>query len=128
MSIQTLDNKLITGVNTDEKGNFLISKISVGTYKVIISFVGYRTKTLDKVVITAGKPLVDLKQIQLSPDSRSLKQVDVVGQKALVEDKGDRQSTTLKGCVEYGWNSRRRTAKSANANGRSGRQPENARE
>jgi len=90
VSIQTLDNKLINGVTTDEKGSFLLNKIAIGSYKVVISFVGYRTKTLDKLAITVEKPLVDLKHIQLSPDSRSLKQVDVVGQKALVEDKGDR--------------------------------------
>ena len=90
VAIQTLDNKLINGVTTDEKGAFMLDKIALGTYKVVISFVGYRTKTLDKIALTAEKPVVDLKQITFSSDSRSLNQVDVVAQKALVEDKGDR--------------------------------------
>ncbi|MCX6214505.1 TonB-dependent receptor [Spirosoma sp.] len=90
VALQIPDGTLIKGVTTDEKGNFSIEQVALGTYKVVVSFVGYRTRTIDKIVITAEKPAVTLAPIPLALDSRSLKQVDVVGQKALVEDKGDR--------------------------------------
>ncbi len=90
VALQTPDSKLVTGVTTDDKGSFLIDKIAVGTYKLIISFVGYRTKTINNVLIANDKPVVDIGKISVSPDSRNLKEVEVVGQKALIEDKGDR--------------------------------------
>ncbi|NEU65351.1 TonB-dependent receptor [Spirosoma agri] len=90
VAIQGSDTKLISGVTTDEKGSFVLDKIAVGTYKLVISFVGYRTKTIEKIAISAAKPLLDLGNIVVSPDSRNLNEVNVVGQKALIEDKGDR--------------------------------------
>lgn len=90
VALQTPDGKLITGVTTDDKGAFTLEKVTFGTYRLAISFVGYRTRTLDNVTLTVEKPVVELGQITLSADSRNLKEVDVVGQKALIEDKGDR--------------------------------------
>lgn len=90
VALQTPDNKLITGVTTDDKGNFTMDNVAVGTYKLVISFVGYRTKTIDNVLITNQKANVNIGKISVSPDSRNLKEVEVVGQKALIEDKGDR--------------------------------------
>ncbi len=90
VALQSQDGNLITGVTTDNRGAFALEKIANGTYRLAISFVGYRTKRMDTVVISAGKPLVELGSITLSADSRKLGEVVVVGQKALVEDKGDR--------------------------------------
>ncbi|MFD2932349.1 TonB-dependent receptor domain-containing protein [Spirosoma flavum] len=90
VALQTMENKLINGVVTNEKGTFSIDKIAVGTYKIVISFVGYRTKTIEKLAITTEKPVIDVGKIIISPDSRNLRAVDVVGQKVLIEDKGDR--------------------------------------
>jgi outer membrane receptor protein involved in Fe transport len=90
VALQTADTKLITGVTTDENGAFTIDKVATGIYKLVFSFVGYRTRTLNNVAIINEKPVTDVGKIVLSPDSRKLNEVNVVGQKALVEDKGDR--------------------------------------
>lgn len=90
VALQTPDSKLISGATTDDKGTFTIENVAVGTYKLVISFVGYRTKTIDKLQITADKPKLDLGQISVAADTKNLAEVAVVGQKALVEDKGDR--------------------------------------
>ncbi len=82
--------KLLTGVNTDELGAFSIAKLNPGTYKLAISFVGYRTRTVADVTISDGSPAIDLGKLLLQPDTKTLNQVDVVAQKALMEDKGDR--------------------------------------
>lgn len=83
------DNKLFTGATTDASGNFLISNVPLGKYKLVISFVGYKSKTLP-VNLSTEKPELHLTNLQLSPDTKILGGVTVTGQKALVEDKGDR--------------------------------------
>ncbi|MFD2573325.1 TonB-dependent receptor domain-containing protein [Spirosoma soli] len=90
VALQSIDGKLITGATTDDKGAFMLEKIAVGSYRLAISFVGYRTRVVDKVVISAEKPELELGRIVVSADSRNLKEVEVVGQKTLIEDKGDR--------------------------------------
>ncbi len=90
VSLQTPDGKLITGVNTDDQGAFRLAPVAVGSYKLALTFVGYRTKAIENVVITAEKPVLALGTIALVADSKTLGEVNVVGQKPLIEDKGDR--------------------------------------
>ena len=81
--------KLLTGTTTDATGAFILSNIPVGSFKLVVSFVGYRTKTIS-VIISADKPALDVGTIKITSDSKMLSGVTVTGQKALVEDKGDR--------------------------------------
>ncbi|RYC67547.1 outer membrane beta-barrel family protein [Spirosoma sordidisoli] len=90
VALQQPDGKLITGTTTDEAGVFTIPSLAVGTYRLQISFVGYRTRILAPVQITAGAPELALGTIRFTADSQNLNEVSVVGQKALIEDKGDR--------------------------------------
>nr|WP_294943772.1 outer membrane beta-barrel family protein [uncultured Mucilaginibacter sp.] len=78
------------GVLTDEKGNFKLDNIKSGSYKITISFLGYKTKTIDPVTTTAGKPDANLGGVILPPSARALKEVQVVGQQALIENKIDK--------------------------------------
>ncbi len=83
------DAKLITGTTTDGTGAFGLTNLPLGKYQLEISFVGYRTKTIP-VVLTNSNPTLRLEKNQLTPEDRTLGEVTVVSQKALVEDKGDR--------------------------------------
>ena len=58
-------NKIVDGATADEKGVFLIEKVAAGDYKIIISFIGYADKTIDKVSVEKGKD-VKLGVIRLS--------------------------------------------------------------
>lgn len=80
----------ITGVVTDDKGNFKLDNIKPGVYKLAISFIGYPTKYIDKVTTTPSKPDAKLGQVLLAPSSHALKEVSVVGQAALIENKIDK--------------------------------------
>lgn len=82
--------KIQTGGTTDEKGAFVLDNLPTGAYQVVISFVGYRTKTLPNITLTAEKPSLDLGIIAFSPDTKNLNEVTVTGQRPLVEDKGDK--------------------------------------
>jgi outer membrane receptor protein involved in Fe transport len=80
----------INGVLTDEKGNFKLDNIKSGSYKITISFLGYQTKTIDPVTTTAGKPDANMGSIILPPNARALKEVQVVGQQSIIENKIDK--------------------------------------
>jgi outer membrane receptor for ferrienterochelin and colicin len=55
----------------------------------MLSFVGYKSKILP-VNLTPDKPELNLSGVLLSPDTKILSGVTITGQKALIEDKGDR--------------------------------------
>ena len=81
--------RLLTGTTADGAGTFELSGLAPGKFTLVLSFVGYRTKTLG-VTLSAARPSLALGAIPLHPDSKMLGAVEVTGQKALVEDKGDR--------------------------------------
>ncbi|MGZ3871610.1 MAG: TonB-dependent receptor domain-containing protein [Mucilaginibacter sp.] len=80
----------ITGVITDEKGNFKLDNVSAGNYKLVVTFIGYPSKTIDPVVTTASKPDINVGTIAVSPGAKMLKEVAITGQTALIENKIDK--------------------------------------
>lgn len=82
-------NKPIDGTVCDDKGKFTINKVKEGTYKVVISFIGYETQTFD-VTISSQKSNIDLGIIKIATAAKVLNEVTVQGQKALVEERVDR--------------------------------------
>jgi outer membrane receptor for ferrienterochelin and colicin len=80
----------INGVLTDEKGNFKFDNIRAGAYKITVSFIGYPTKTIDPITTTAAKPDNNMGSVIIAPSARALKEVQVVGQAALIENKIDK--------------------------------------
>lgn len=83
------EDKLIDGAVSDEKGKFSFSKVEAGTYKLVISFIGYQNKTIDKLNLTKGQEL-DLGSIKFSPEVKNLQEVTITGQVDLIEEKVDR--------------------------------------
>ncbi len=81
--------KLITGTTTDGAGAFVVPNLPLGHYALVVTYVGYRAKTVP-VTLTMEHPVVDLGQVRLVAEGKTLAEVTVAGQKALVEDKGDR--------------------------------------
>ena len=81
--------KAVDGAVADDKGKFTLNKLVAGQYKVLVTFVGYKTKTIDSLTVIAGQTL-DIGIIKLSANVRMLNEVTVVGQGALIEEKVDR--------------------------------------
>ena len=79
----------IDGTVADEKGKFVLNKVVAGEFKILISFIGYRNKTIDNITLTKGQDL-DLGEIKLSSNVKTLDEVTVTGQSALIEEKVDR--------------------------------------
>ncbi|MDB5063539.1 MAG: TonB-dependent receptor [Mucilaginibacter sp.] len=80
----------LNGSLTNEKGNFTITNVPPGNYKIQIAFVGYATKTIVGVVLTASKPDRNIGQVIVSPSAKMLEAVEVTGQKVLIENKIDK--------------------------------------
>ncbi|WP_448520109.1 TonB-dependent receptor domain-containing protein [Rhodoflexus sp.] len=92
-TVALLDNntgKPIDGTITNDKGQFTINKVAVGTYKIAVSFVGYQTITLSNVVMPSDRATVNLGNVALPADVKLLNEVEIVDQKDLIEDKIDR--------------------------------------
>ncbi|MBD2699807.1 TonB-dependent receptor [Spirosoma sp. BT702] len=83
------NDKAVDGTVADEKGKFTLPKLPAGQYRVLVSFVGFRNKTIDNVTLVDGQNL-DLGSIKLSSSIKTLEEVTVVGQAALIEEKVDR--------------------------------------
>jgi outer membrane receptor protein involved in Fe transport len=79
----------VDGTVADEKGKFTLTKVAAGDYKVLISFIGFVNKTIDNISITKGQEL-DLGTVTLSSNTKTLNEVTVTGQAALIEEKVDR--------------------------------------
>ncbi|MCF2446363.1 TonB-dependent receptor [Dyadobacter sp. CY345] len=82
-------NNPVDGTTTDEKGAFDMTKVASGNFKILISFIGYKTKTIKGIKIDK-KTELDLGSIILSPDVVQLNEVQVVGMAQLIEEKVDR--------------------------------------
>lgn len=78
------------GAVTDEKGDFKLDNIPTGEYKITVSFIGYVTKTFERVTTTLKKPDNHLGEIIIAPAGRSLNEVSIVGETPLIENKIDK--------------------------------------
>ncbi|MEJ0032933.1 MAG: carboxypeptidase-like regulatory domain-containing protein [Bacteroidota bacterium] len=56
--------KPVDGALCDDQGKFTVSKVANGTYKMIISFIGYETYTQD-IIINDRKATIDLGTIKI---------------------------------------------------------------
>jgi outer membrane receptor protein involved in Fe transport len=82
-------SKPVNGSVADDKGKFTISKITNGSYILEISFIGYATKRIP-VTISEKKGDIELGFITVSPSDKILKEIEVQGQKNLIEERVDR--------------------------------------
>ncbi|MCF0071324.1 TonB-dependent receptor [Dyadobacter sp. CY261] len=87
--VDTKTNNPIDGTTTDEKGEFTLTKVAAGNFKILISFIGYKTKTINNVKIDR-KTELNLGSVTLVPDVVQLNEVEVVGMAQMIEEKVDR--------------------------------------
>ncbi|MEO6850482.1 MAG: carboxypeptidase regulatory-like domain-containing protein, partial [Mucilaginibacter sp.] len=80
----------LNGVLTDEKGNFKLDGIHPGSYKLRIVYVGYPEKFVDGIVTTDSKPDNNVGIVIISPSAKALKEVQITGQGALIENRIDK--------------------------------------
>jgi outer membrane receptor protein involved in Fe transport len=85
--LEANSDKAINGAVADDKGKFTIKGIAPGKYKVVVSFIGYETKSLP---ITVDDKELELGNITISTQAELLQAVTIEGQKAIIEERVDR--------------------------------------
>lgn len=80
----------VTGVTSDEKGNFTLAKIKNGEYHISINFIGYKQYDTDHITIGNGNATVSLGNILLQPLSKQLNAVTVTAKTPVVENRIDK--------------------------------------
>ncbi len=83
-------NTLVTGVLSNENGDFKIEVTKAGTYSLEASFLGYEKLQLKTIVVTNIKTTLDLGLLQLELGAQ-LNTVVVQGESSTVRNKIDRQ-------------------------------------
>jgi outer membrane receptor protein involved in Fe transport len=88
---RTSDSSAVAGVISDEKGYFSITGIPDGTFYMLIQSLGFTTLRRENIIISPDAPQIQLGNIMLNETARQLAEVNVTGQKGLVEYSLDRK-------------------------------------
>ena len=80
----------INGMVTDPKGNFVISNLNPGEYRVGVDFIGYQKKTIDHLTISATALNIGLGTISITPSQNQLQGVQIVSKAPVVQNKIDK--------------------------------------
>ena len=83
-------SKDIDGVISNDKGQFKLPEVKLGTYDLVVSFIGYQTKVLKEIKLTPEKPDFDAGTILLRTDEVMLSEIEVTAESAVIENKVDR--------------------------------------
>ncbi len=79
----------VNGSVADDKGKFTIKNVAPGDYDVVVSFIGYETKTIP-VKVPEKNNAIDLGVISIGSAAEILTEVTVEAQKSMLEEKVDR--------------------------------------
>ncbi|MCX7862413.1 MAG: TonB-dependent receptor [Bacteroidales bacterium] len=88
--IRMRDTTIAGGTITDDNGFFKIEKLRPGMYLIKIQFIGFERYTTN-IRLTPQNPIINLGLIQLKPAVTQLTEVEVVGEKPLVEFQLDKK-------------------------------------
>ncbi|KAB7730245.1 TonB-dependent receptor [Rudanella paleaurantiibacter] len=81
--------KAIDGTTADDKGRFTLTKVAPGDYNLQATFLGFQEKLIRNIKVEKNAD-IQVGIIKLSPDVRTLSEVEVTGQRSIVEEKVDR--------------------------------------
>ncbi|RCR70886.1 outer membrane beta-barrel protein [Larkinella punicea] len=70
------DSSVVTFMITNGDGEFTFKNVAVGTYRLLITYVGYRNKS-KRIAITAGKPVTDAGTLEMTTQAVNLNEVVV---------------------------------------------------
>ncbi|GAB2949810.1 outer membrane beta-barrel family protein [Hymenobacter coalescens] len=79
----------IDGAVADDKGRFALKGLAAGSYRLSISFIGYGA-SVQPITLAEGKMSVDLGTVALTSQAKQLGEVQVTGERPVVESKPDR--------------------------------------
>jgi hypothetical protein len=84
------DSSAIGRALTGSNGRFALENIKEGNYDLKISMIGYSSAEVKNIRLKPSDTMVTIPKVTLKSSSNMLKEVTVVGQKPLIEQKADR--------------------------------------
>ncbi len=94
VTVSIKDNgKIVSGVNTDDKGEFVIKNLALKSYTIEIQYIGFR-KYVGSVILSENKKEAILK-VALEEEATQLKGVNIVNERSTIEQKIDRKVITV---------------------------------
>jgi ferric enterobactin receptor len=81
---------VVNGISSDANGNFTVTGLPNGVYKVAVDFIGYKQILLDPITISATSPTVALGTILLVSTVDQLQSVIVTAKTPIIENKIDK--------------------------------------
>ena len=79
------------GTASDNRGKFQLDELAYGSYRLVVSFIGYETDSSRMVEINQGSPGIDLGTLVLNMLSVDLEEAEVKAMAATVTSKIDRK-------------------------------------
>ena len=78
------------GAMTEKKGAFSVKGLAPGSYIFTIEAIGYATRTIGPITISAKNPVLPLGDLRISKKATDLQSVTVIATRGLVENKLDK--------------------------------------
>ena len=89
-TVSIKDNgKVISGVNTDDNGDFSIKNLALKSYTIEIQYIGFR-KYIGSVILSENKKSATV-NVSLEEEATQLKGVNIVAERSTIEQKIDRK-------------------------------------
>ncbi|NVN95162.1 MAG: TonB-dependent receptor [Bacteroidetes bacterium] len=79
------DSVMVGGAITNQKGSFTIEKVPFGNYYMVVSFIGYSSLKIPNIIVNPKDIDKKMGQIKFSPSSNTLNEVNVIGEKRMME-------------------------------------------
>ncbi|GAB2967820.1 outer membrane beta-barrel family protein [Hymenobacter coalescens] len=83
------DKAVLAGA-CDEQGRFVFGNVPAGEFTLSVSFVGFQPRRVEGIRLAAGQATLELPPVLLVPAVQQLGEVQVTGERELVESKVDR--------------------------------------
>ncbi|MGO4772403.1 TonB-dependent receptor domain-containing protein [Flavobacterium sp. W22_SRS_FK3] len=89
-TVSIKDNgKVVSGVNTDDNGDFTIKNLALKSYTIEIQYIGFR-KYIGSVILSDNKKSATV-NVSLEEEATQLKGVNIVAERSTIEQKIDRK-------------------------------------
>lgn len=88
--LMAIDSAFVLNALTDLSGIFSFPEVKTGTYKIKVSSMGYHAYTTKAFKVGDGAAVIPLEPIAMKVADKTLKEVQVIGRKPIVETKSDR--------------------------------------
>lgn len=85
------NDSLITGTITDADGQFRLTELPYGLFRIEIKFIGYNTKVSEEFKLNPKKKQLDLGDIKIEQAFEQLEEVEIVAERKHIDYKIDRK-------------------------------------